>query len=113
MKFENADITDLIDWRWPNGIVCPHCSARGGRVYDLSATRIGLMKCRHCRKQFSVTSGTIFSRRKISIESLLAVLRLVSGRPDISASEVMRETGMSYKGAFYLTARVKESLCPR
>ena len=55
----------LESLRWPDGAVCPHCG--GDNPYKLTpkATskrpgRKGLYKCRACRKQFTVTVGTIF-----------------------------------------------------
>ena len=46
---------------WPNGPVCPHCGCIGkiGRVEGKSA-RPGLYYCGDCKKQFTVTVGTIF-----------------------------------------------------
>ena len=51
--------------RWPNGTICPHCKAEG--AYRLKAkegskspVRKGVLKCKACRKQFTVKIGTIF-----------------------------------------------------
>lgn len=49
--------------RWPNGAICPRCEAT--KVYKLAANeekkiRKGLYKCAACKKQFTVTVGTIF-----------------------------------------------------
>ena len=53
---------DVVEARlWPNGPVCPHCGG-ADRTYALkgASTRIGVRKCGHCRKQFTVKVGTIF-----------------------------------------------------
>jgi Transposase zinc-ribbon domain len=56
--------------RWPDGPVCPHCGVIGGH-YQLEgkAHRKGLCKCseKECRKQFSVTIGTVFERSHIQV----------------------------------------------
>jgi hypothetical protein len=52
---------------------CPHCGV--AKVYTLAETPIRL-KCAGCRRKFSVTSGTIFHSRKLSIRDYLAVIAL-------------------------------------
>ena len=57
---ENAARRHLEAIRWPQGPTCPHCgSVRGIRLQGKS-TRPGLFHCRDCRKQFSITVGTVF-----------------------------------------------------
>ena len=57
--------------RWPKGPACPRCGDTS--VYRMSgkSTRPGLLKCRGCRKPFSVTVGTIFERSHISLRHWL------------------------------------------
>ncbi len=73
--------------RWPNGPVCPHCG--GVEPYRITAkpgskTRDGLYKCKACRKQFTVTVGTIFEDSHIPLNKWLmaigADLRWFHGR---------------------------------
>src|SRR6266404_5579713 len=62
--------------RWPNGPVCPHCEATKPYKLTPKATskrpgRKGLYKCRACRKQFTVTVGTVFEDSRIPISKWL------------------------------------------
>src|SRR5260370_18251693 len=66
--------TLLESLRWPNGPVCPHCKNDGNEkaIYKLnskagSSTRAGVHKCGACRKQFTVTVGTIFEDSHVLI----------------------------------------------
>jgi hypothetical protein len=55
---------------------CQHCGV--AKVYELAETPIR-WKCSGCRKKFSVTSGTLFHSRKLSIRDYLAVVALFTG----------------------------------
>ena len=61
--------------RWPNGAACLHCGSV--KVYRLEPKpdskrpgRKGLWKCGDCRKQFSVTVGTIFHGSHIKLNNV-------------------------------------------
>jgi transposase-like protein len=69
--------------RWPNGPICPHCGLIG-EAYKLEPTegadthvRKGVYKCVGCRKQFSVTVGTIFEDSHIPLNKWLYAIHLV------------------------------------
>src|SRR5690242_925502 len=63
--------------RWPNGPVCPHCrNADAAKIYKLAENvdkkiRPGLYECAACRKQFTVTVGTIFEDSHIPLRKWL------------------------------------------
>lgn len=58
--------------RWPDGPICPHCGVVDNAA-ELrgKAHRPGVYKCRDCRKQFSVTVGTVFERSKVPLNKWL------------------------------------------
>ena len=56
--------------RWPDGVICPHCN--GNRPAFLAKRRI--WKCKDCRKQFSVKSGTIFEDSPIALDKWLTAI---------------------------------------
>lgn len=63
--------------RWPEGPICPHCGVID-RAYKLAAkpdskrpVRRGVWKCRDCRKQFTVTIGTVFAETHIPLNATL------------------------------------------
>ena len=52
--------------RWPEGPICPHCGVIDNATeMQGKAHRPGLYKCKDCRKQFTVTVGTVFERSKV------------------------------------------------
>src|SRR4051794_20367095 len=61
--------TFLEQARWPNGPVCPHCGSKEVTKLEGKATRPGVYKCKAkaCRKQFTVTVGTIFEASHIKL----------------------------------------------
>jgi len=105
---DEAKAFELIErMRWPNGPVCPHC---GGvdRIYDLRKTRMGLRKCGHCRKQFTVRVGSIFEDSPIPLGKwILAIHLMCSSKKGISSNQLKRELGISYQSAWFLTHRVR------
>jgi transposase-like protein len=72
---------------------CPHCG--GVEIYTYTARRI--FKCRACRKQFSVTSGTIFHSRKLAIRDYLAAIAIfVNAVKGVSALQLGRDLDVAY-----------------
>lgn len=113
-QFQDADKAReyLEALRWPNGPVCPHCGVEGDH-YALkgSAHRPGLMKCKDCRKQFSVTVGTVFERSKIPLNKwLMAVHLMCASKKSISSHQVHRMLGVTYKSAWFMTHRIREAM---
>lgn len=100
--------------RWPNGPVCPHCGNIEGN-YPLrgKTTRPGLWKCSvpACRKQFSVTVGTIFERSHIPLSDwVYAFSRMVASKKGISTHQLHREIGITYKSAWFMCHRIRHTL---
>ena len=114
--FQNADKAReyLEALRWPNGPVCPHCGVLGDH-YALKGDshRPGLWKCQACRKQFSVTVGTVFERSKIELNKWLMVVHLMcASKKAISSLQISRMLGVTYKSAWFMTHRVREAMKP-
>lgn len=100
--------------RWPNGPVCPHCGTEGG-AYGLKGAshRPGLWKCKACRKQFSVTVGTVFERSKIPLNKwLLAVHLMCASKKAMSSHQIHGMLGVTYKSAWFVTHRIREAMKP-
>ena len=114
--FQDADKARhyLEALRWPNGPVCPHCGVEG-EAYALQGTahRPGLLKCKACRKQFSVTVGTVFEKSKIPLNKwLLAVHLMCASKKAISSHQIHRMLGVTYKSAWFMTHRIREAMKP-
>lgn len=108
---EEAAFEHLEATVWPEGPVCPHCSSMSGRHYDLRKTRLGLRKCSDCRKQFTVKVGTVFESAHIPLHKMLqAVFLMCSSKKGISAHQMHRILGVTYKSAWFLCHRIREAM---
>lgn len=122
----NTDITKLAEYfaseekaydlieslRWPNGPVCPHCGS-DKKAYRIRASRQKrrLWKCAACRKPFSVLMGTIFESSHIPLNKWLAAMYLMcSSKKSISASQIQRSLGITYKSTWFLCHRIHEAM---
>ncbi len=114
--FQDADKARvyLEKLRWSDGVACPHCGVIGDH-YELKgkAHRPGLWKCKDCRKQFSVTVGTVFERSKIPLNKwLLAVHLMCASKKAMSSHQIHRMLGVTYKSAWFMTHRIREAMKP-
>lgn len=111
---EDAAREHLEAIQWPNGPVCPHCGATNeATLLAGKSTRPGVYKCRPCQKPFSVTVGTVFERSKIPLTKwLLATELLTSSKKGISAHQLHRMLGVTYKTAWFLAHRIREAMAP-
>lgn len=112
--FQDADKAReyLEALRWPSGPVCPHCgSVEAHYQLDGKAHRPGLWKCKDCREQFTVTVGTVFERSKIKLHVWLqAVYLLCSSKKGMSAKQLERMLGVTYKTAWFMSHRIREAM---
>ena len=99
--------------RWPetNGApVCPHCG--GLKAYDCRRPNgAPRFRCRACKKDFSITSGTLFASHKLPLRGYLAAIAVfcneVKGKAALALS---RDLGLSYKAAFVLCHKLREAM---
>ncbi|MFI5385134.1 MAG: IS1595 family transposase [Fimbriimonadales bacterium] len=94
--------------RWPNGPVCVHCGSVNVTRLNGKSTRPGLLKCRDCRKQFSVTVGTIFEASHIGLgDWMYAFASMCASKKGISAHQLHRELEVQYKTAWFMCHRIR------
>jgi len=112
----------LESWRWPNGPVCPHCQNAGDkRISKLepqstsqNGVRKGVYFCGACRRQFTVTVGTVLERSHVPISKwLMALFLLGSSKKSLSANQIHRMIGVTYKTAWFLCHRIRFAMTPR
>jgi transposase-like protein len=97
----------LVRLRWPNGVECPRCKMP---ALDL-ATAKQLFYCKGCDYQFTVTSGTVFNDSHLSLQKwFLATLLLCEAKKGMSANQIKRTLGVSYKTAWYLCHRIRSAM---
>ena len=114
------DETAARDWLkarvWPNGRICPHCgNTDQDKITKLEgkAHRPGVYQCNEteCRQQFTVTVNTVFERSKIPLTKWLAALFLMTAsKKGVSAHQVHRMLGISYKSTWFLMHRLREAM---
>ncbi len=111
----------LESLRWPEGPVCPHCHNCGQkRISKLEAqtasksnVRKGVYFCGACRRQFSVTVGTILEGSHVPISKWLMVLFLLcSSKKSLSANQIHRMIGVTYKTAWFMCHRIRFAMTP-
>jgi transposase-like protein len=92
----------LEDVRWPDGFECPYCHERGD-PYRI-ATRPSVLECRSCRRQVSLTSGTVMERTHTPLCVWFWAAYLVTSQtPGMSAVQFQRQLGLSrYETAFQI-----------
>jgi len=102
---------------WPDGAVCPFCGLIG-EAYRLKAkpdskkpVRPGVWKCGGCRKQFTVTKGTIFEDSHIPLNIwLMAIHLMCASKKGISAHQLHRMLGVTYRSAWFMAHRLRYAL---
>ncbi len=97
---------------WPNGPICPRCRNidRIGRVSGKSA-RPGLYYCGGCKRQFTVTVGTIFERSMVPLSKWwFAVHLLAASKKGMSAHQLMRMLDVTYPTAWFMARRIREAM---
>ncbi len=101
---------------WPRGPICPHCgNADPDRIRKLTgkAHRPGLYQCNEpaCREQFTVTVGSVFERSKIPLHTWLYATHLMnSSKKGMSAHQMHRMLGVTYKTAWFMCHRIREAM---
>ena len=104
----------LEQMRWPDGPQCPKCGApepyRITRKSNTKNSVRSLYKCRACKRQFTVTVGTIFEDSKIKLNKWFAAIYLMcSSKKGISAHQLHRLLHITYKSAWFMCHRVREA----
>jgi transposase-like protein len=109
---EDAAREYLEKQRWPDGPVCPRCGAVD-RITKCEgeAYRAGLYNCGHCRRQFTVTVGTVYERSHIPLHKWLIATRLLcSSKKGMSSHQLHRTLGLPYKTAWFMAHRIRAAM---
>ena len=103
---------------WPNGPICPRCHF--DEVYKItprpdskSPNRKGVYKCAACRQYFTVTVGTILEDSHLPISRwLMAFFILCASKKSVSAHQLHRLLGSTYKTVWFMAHRIRYSMGP-
>ena len=121
LKEQEINLVELIDrfhdedrcraylekMRWPDGVKCLRC---GEKSISRRKQR-HQFQCNSCRYDFSVTAGTIFHDTHLPLwKWFLAVYLIVEAKKGVSANQLKRTIGTTYKTAWYLSHRIRAAL---
>ncbi|HTZ95775.1 MAG TPA: IS1595 family transposase [Terriglobales bacterium] len=99
--------TLLKKLRWPLGVECIRCKSK--RVFEVATQK--KFECVECGYQFSVLTQTVFHDTHLPLETwFMAVLLLCEAKKGMSANQVKRTLGVSYKTAWYLCHRIRAAM---
>jgi len=98
----------FVDKRWPDGFRCPKCGNTA--AYFIEEHR--RFQCTACRRQTSVTAGTVFHRLRHPLLTLFwAVYLIATSKKGISAMELKRKLGIkSYQTAWLLLHKIRSAM---
>lgn len=100
----------LFAWRWPKGFVCPKCGCSKG--CQLNSRK--LQQCSACHHQTSITADTVFSATKLPLTTwFLGMYFITQDKKGISALELMRRLGISYKAAWRMKQKLMQVMMER
>lgn len=109
---ENAAREAMEAVLWPHGPRCPRCESLD-RITRVTGGRAGLYRCGACKRQFTVTVGTIFERSKVPLSKWwLAVHLMASSKKGVSAHQIHRMLGVTYETAWFMEHRIREAMAP-
>lgn len=102
---EEACRASLERWRWPDGFVCPAC---GGTDHCIVGPR-KLYQCNACRRQTSLTAGTIFNSTKVPLTTWFRAMYLITQtKQGISSIELGRRLGTTQTTAWKIKTKLAE-----
>jgi len=97
----------LEELRWPDGVTCPRCGLKS--ISRVQKPRV--FDCNSCRYQFSVTAGTIFHDSHLPLwKWFLTAYMMSEAKKGVSANQIKRTIGVSYKTAWYLCHRIRAAM---
>ena len=98
----------FIDTRWPGGAVCPSCGSLN--VQPRPTRKPQPFRCRDCRKDFSVKTGTLMHGSKLGFQVwVIAIYLLTTNLKGVSSMKLHRDLGVTQKTAWYLAHRIRET----
>ncbi|HEV7276114.1 MAG TPA: IS1595 family transposase [Devosiaceae bacterium] len=100
--------------RWANGVYCPHCGNADQaslRKLEGKSHRPGLWQCNACRQHFTVTVGSVMERSKVPLHKWVFAFHLyASSKKGMSAHQLHRMLGVTYKTAWFMAHRIREAM---
>lgn len=112
---ETAAVEFFEKQRWGDAVGCLHCGSVA--VYKMLDAKTGLRnkrflwRCRDCERQFTVRIGTVYEESRIPLRHwCFAFWSACASKKGVSAMQVQRETGLSYKSSLFLMHRIRHAM---
>jgi transposase-like protein len=111
---EESALAHLVKVRWPSGVRCVACDH--DKCWPVESTgKTGkprrLFQCAQCKLQFSATQGTLFHDSHLPLTKWFAAIALMAdAKKGISACQLQRNIGMTYKTAWYVCHRIRDAM---
>lgn len=109
---ETAAVEFFEEQRWADEPRCAHCGS--AEVYKMRDRATGernkryLWRCKACNKQYTVRLNTVYEDSPIPMKVwAYAFWKACSSKKGVSALQIKRETGVTYKSALYLMHRIR------
>jgi transposase-like protein len=98
--------------RWPRGFCCPGC---GGTAHCIISVNFRpLFQCGACRRQTSITAGTMFAGTKLPLTTWFLAVYLVSqAKTGLSSLALKRQLGVSYPTAWLIHHKLMCAMAER
>lgn len=107
---EENCIAALKELRWPNGFLCPNCGHDDG--YELN--RHHLTQCAVCRRQTSVTAGTIFDKTHMPLAIWFRMIyEVAQDKGGASSSKLAKRFGIPQKTAWHMLHKIRTAMASR
>ena len=98
----------FVKSRWPNGVACPKCGSVN--VQQRPTRKPQPYRCRDCRKDFSVKTGTLMQSSNLGLQTwAIAFYILSTGLKGTASLKLHRDLGVTQKTAWHLAHRIRET----
>ena len=101
--------TWFVEQRWPDGVTCPFCQSQ--EVSPRPSRKPQPFRCRACRRDFSVKTGTVLHSSNIPLSKwALGFYLFMTNLKGVSSMKLHRDLGVSQKSAWHMAHRIRETL---
>ena len=110
-KFDTEEKAEawFIEQRWPEGPVCPECGSPN--VAPRPSRKPQPFRCRTCRKDFSVTTGTLLHRTHLPLSKwAIAFYLFATNLKGVASMKLHRDLGITQKTAWYMAHRIRQMM---
>ena len=101
--------TWFVEQRWPDGVTCPFCQSQ--EVSPRPSRKPQPFRCRACRRDFSVKTGTVLHSSNIPLSKwAIGFYLFMTNLKGVSSMKLHRDLGVSQKSAWHMAHRIRETL---